>query len=164
MSFMLVAPSTIATPMETSAIPRSTSGNFRARTNANPSAPVSPTWSASLRSSTAPACPASPSASAVTLSAWSHGVSFIAKSAPAWGSEWCGYRVISQNGAFFAAEPVALTAASPPASPARLQARPADAYRTHQVRAPNGYQPATRQEIAVQSDEETITPRSAGQC
>jgi hypothetical protein len=36
-----------------------------------------------LRSSTAPASPASPSASAVTLSPWSHGISFIAKSAPA---------------------------------------------------------------------------------
>jgi hypothetical protein len=68
MSFMLVAPSMIATAMETSAAPRSTSGNFPARASAGPSAAVSPAWSASLRSSTAPACPTSPSASAVTLS------------------------------------------------------------------------------------------------
>jgi len=86
---MLVAPSTIVTAMDTSATPRSTSGNFPARASADPSAPVSPAWSASLCSSTAPACPASPSASAVTLSPWSHSVSFIAKSAPAPGSYKC---------------------------------------------------------------------------
>ena len=83
MSLMLVAPSTIATAIDTSATPLSTSGNFPARASADPSAAVSPTRSASLRSSTAPASPASPSASAVTLSPWSHGISFIAKSAPA---------------------------------------------------------------------------------
>ena len=43
MSFMLVAPSAIATAMDTSAIPRSTSGNFPARASADPSAAVSPT-------------------------------------------------------------------------------------------------------------------------
>jgi hypothetical protein len=52
---MLVAPSAIATAMETSAIPRSTSGDFPARASAGPSAAVSPARSASLRSSTAPA-------------------------------------------------------------------------------------------------------------
>ena len=57
--FMLVAPSTIATAMETSVMPRSTSGNLPARSSAGPSPPVSPARSASLRSSTAPACPIS---------------------------------------------------------------------------------------------------------
>jgi hypothetical protein len=83
MSFMLVAPSTIAAAMDTRAMPRSTSGNFPARASADPSAAVSPDWSASLRSSTAPACPARPSPSLVTFSAWSHRVSSVMKSAPA---------------------------------------------------------------------------------
>ena len=60
MSLMLVAPSAIATAMDTSATPRSTSGNFPFRASAEPSAAVSPDWSASLRSSTAPACPIRP--------------------------------------------------------------------------------------------------------
>jgi len=55
MSDMLVAPSAIATAMDTSATPRSTSGNFPLRASAGPSAAVSPARSASLRSSTAPA-------------------------------------------------------------------------------------------------------------
>ena len=57
MSFMLVAPSTIATAMNTSATPRSTSGNLLSRGSADPRAAVSPAWSASLRSSTAPSVP-----------------------------------------------------------------------------------------------------------
>ena len=80
---MLVAPSTIATAMDTRAMPRSTSGNFPARASADPSAAVSPAWSASLRSSTAPACPVRPSPSLVTFSAWSHRVSSVMKGAPA---------------------------------------------------------------------------------
>ena len=68
MSFMLVAPSAIATAMDTSATPRSTSGNFPARVSADPRAAVSPAWSASLRSSTAPACPTRHSPSPVTFS------------------------------------------------------------------------------------------------
>jgi len=83
MSLMLVAPSTIATAMETSAMPRSTSGNFPARASADPSAAVSPAWSASLRSSTVPAYPTRPSPSPVTFSAWSQPVSCMTKSAPA---------------------------------------------------------------------------------
>ena len=63
MSFMLIAPSAIATAMETSAVPRSTSGNFPARSSAGPSAADSPAWSASLCSSTSPACPTRPSPS-----------------------------------------------------------------------------------------------------
>jgi len=66
---MLVAPSAIATAMDTSATPRSISGNFPARASADPSAAVSLARSASLRSSTAPACPARPSPSPVTVSA-----------------------------------------------------------------------------------------------
>jgi hypothetical protein len=42
MSFMLVAPSVIATAMDTSATPRSISGNFPLRASANPRAAVSP--------------------------------------------------------------------------------------------------------------------------
>ena len=42
------------------ATPWSTSGNFPALVSANPSAAVSPAWSASFRSSTAPACPTRP--------------------------------------------------------------------------------------------------------
>ena len=68
MSFMLVAPSAIATAMDTSATPRSTSGNFPFRVSADPSAAVSPAWSASFRSSTAPACPTRPWPSPVTVS------------------------------------------------------------------------------------------------
>jgi hypothetical protein len=94
---MLVAPSAIATAMDTSAIPRPASGNFPARASAGPSAAVSPAWPASLRSSTAPACPTRPSPSPVTFSAWSQPVSCITKRAPARRWQWCGYRVISQN-------------------------------------------------------------------
>ncbi len=83
MSFMLVAPSTIATAMLTSATPRSTTGNRPGRASAGMSAAVSPARSASLRSSTAPACPSRPSPSPVTVSAWSHRVSCMTKSAPA---------------------------------------------------------------------------------
>ena len=68
MSDMLVAPSAIATAMDTSATPRSTSGNFPLRASAAPRAAVSPAWSASLRSSTAPACPTRPWPSPVTVS------------------------------------------------------------------------------------------------
>jgi hypothetical protein len=68
MSAMLVAPSAIATAMDTSATPRSTSGNFPLRASADPRAAVSPAWSASLRSSTAPACPTRPWPSPVTIS------------------------------------------------------------------------------------------------
>ena len=68
MSFMLVAPSAIATAMDTNATPRSTSGNFPARVSADLRAAVSPAWSASLRSSTAPACPTRHSPSPVTFS------------------------------------------------------------------------------------------------
>ena len=42
MPFTSVAPNTIATDMDTSARPRSTSGNFPARASADPSDPVSP--------------------------------------------------------------------------------------------------------------------------
>ena len=68
MSLMLVAPSAIATAIDTSAIPRSISGDFPVRASADPSAPVSPAWSASFRKSTAPAYPTSPSPSPVTFS------------------------------------------------------------------------------------------------
>ncbi len=124
MSFILVAPSAIATAMETSAMPRSTSGNFPARARADPSAAVSPAWSASLRS-TAPACPARPSPSPVTFSAWSQPVSCMTKSAPAWGFEWCGYRVISQNrGALRYLDTVRQTAVWASADPAGLSIEP----------------------------------------
>ncbi len=101
MSFMLVAPGAIVTAMDTSATPRSTSGNFPARASAGPSPAVSPTWSASLRSSTAPACPIRPSPPPVTSSAWSHRVSCVTKRAPAWESERCGYlRNLPEPGRF----------------------------------------------------------------
>jgi hypothetical protein len=67
-SDMLVAPSAIEAATDTSAIPRSTCGDFRGRASAGPSSPVSPARSAASRSSTAPACPASPFPSAVTFS------------------------------------------------------------------------------------------------
>ena len=59
-SLMLVAPSAIATAIDTSATPRSNSGDVPARRSAALSAAVSPAWSASLRSRTAPACPTRP--------------------------------------------------------------------------------------------------------
>jgi hypothetical protein len=82
MSLMLVPPSAIAMATDTSATPRSVTGDFRARASAGPSAAVSPAWSASLRSSTAPAWPTRPLPSAATFSPWSHGVCCMAKSAP----------------------------------------------------------------------------------
>jgi hypothetical protein len=60
MSFMLVAPSAIATAMLTSATPRSTSGNFPARASADPSAAVSPAWSAQLAQQHRPGMPDQP--------------------------------------------------------------------------------------------------------
>jgi hypothetical protein len=87
MSFMLVAPSAIATARDTSARPRSTSGNFPARASAGPSDPVSPAWSATLRSSTAPASPTRPSPSPATFSRWSHLVSFIGEERSCLGNE-----------------------------------------------------------------------------
>ena len=73
-SLMLVAPSAIAAAIDTSVIPRSTSGDLPARASAGPRPAVSPDRSASRRSSTAPACPARPAPSAVTFSPWSHRV------------------------------------------------------------------------------------------
>jgi hypothetical protein len=64
MSLMLAAPSAIAAAIETSAAPRSKRGDFPALRNAAPSHPVSPAWSAALRSRIAPACPTRPVPSA----------------------------------------------------------------------------------------------------
>ena len=103
MSRMLVAPSAIATAIDTSATPRSSSGDLPARASAGPSSAVSPHWSASLRSSTAPACPIRPSPSAVTDRLWSQRVSFGIEERSSLGFTTVWYRVISQNRALFAA-------------------------------------------------------------
>ena len=100
---MLVAPSTIATAVDTSATPRSICGNFPARASAPDSAAVSPHWSASLRSSTAPAWPMRPSPSQVTDRFLSQGVSFgMEERSSHLELHRCGNRVISQNGALSA--------------------------------------------------------------
>jgi hypothetical protein len=52
---MLVAPSAIAVAIETSAVPRSNSGDVLFSLSALPRKPVSPAWSAALRSRMAPA-------------------------------------------------------------------------------------------------------------
>ena len=72
MSLMLVAPSAIAAAIETSTIPRSSSGDVPFFRSAGLRAAVSPAWSAALRSRIAPACPTRPFPSAVTFRAWSH--------------------------------------------------------------------------------------------
>ena len=82
MSLMLVAPSAIAAAIDTSTIPRSSSGDVPFFRSAELRAAVSPAWSAALRSRIAPACPTRPFPSAVTFRAWSHRVSSMAKSAP----------------------------------------------------------------------------------
>ena len=69
MSLMLVAPSAIAAASETSTIPRSSSGEVPFVRSAALSCPVSPDWSAALRSRMAPAWPTRPVPSAVTLRA-----------------------------------------------------------------------------------------------
>ena len=82
MSLMLVAPSAIAAAIETSAMPRSISGDVRFSLSAADSRPVRPAWLAALRSRTAPAWPTRPFPSAVTFRAWSHPLCCMAKSAP----------------------------------------------------------------------------------
>ena len=79
-------PSAIITAAGTMATPRSISGNLPSLASASFSAAVSPDRSAISRRITPPACPASPSPSAATASPRSHGISFIAKSAPVPGS------------------------------------------------------------------------------
>ena len=84
MSFMLVAPSTIATAIDTSATPLSTSGNFPARASAGPSAAVSPHLVGELAQQHRPGVPGQAVRLGCHLTGpWSHGVSFITKSAPA---------------------------------------------------------------------------------
>ncbi len=56
-SLMLVAPSAIAAAIDTSTIPRSSSGHVPAFRTAALRPPVSPAWSAALRSRTAPTWP-----------------------------------------------------------------------------------------------------------
>ena len=90
MSLMLVAPSAIAAASETSTIPRSKAGDVPALRSAALSCPVSPAWSAALRSSTVPAWPTRPAPSAVTFRAWSHPLCCMAKSAPVPGIARCG--------------------------------------------------------------------------
>ena len=84
MSLMLVAPSAIATAIDTSTVPRPKTGDVPAFCSAAPSQPVSPAWSAALRSRIAPACPTRPVPPPVTFRAWSHGICCMAKSAPLW--------------------------------------------------------------------------------
>ncbi|MGA2828969.1 MAG: hypothetical protein ABSF03_22975 [Streptosporangiaceae bacterium] len=69
MSLMLVAPSAIAAASETSTMPRSSSGDVPFLRSAALSWPVSPAWSAALRSRTAPAWPTRPVPSAATFRA-----------------------------------------------------------------------------------------------
>ncbi len=69
MSLMLVAPSAIAAAIDTSTIPRSSSGDVPFFRSADLRAAVSPAWSAALRSRIAPACPTRPFPSAVTFRA-----------------------------------------------------------------------------------------------
>jgi hypothetical protein len=67
MSLMLTAPSAIATAIDTSTAPRSSSGDAFFCRNADDRPAVSPAWSAALRSRTAPAWPIRPVPSAVTV-------------------------------------------------------------------------------------------------
>ena len=90
MSLMLVAPSAIAAASETSTIPRSSSGDVPFFRSAALSWPVSPAWSAALRSRTAPAWPTRPVPLAVTFRAWSHPLCCMARSAPVQGIKACG--------------------------------------------------------------------------
>ncbi len=69
MSLMLVAPSAIAAAIETSTIPRSSSGDVPFFRSAALRPPVSPAWSAALRSKIAPAWPTRSFPSAVTFRA-----------------------------------------------------------------------------------------------
>jgi hypothetical protein len=69
MSLMLAAPSAIAIAIETSTMPRSSSGELPFTSIASLSWPARPVWSAALRSRTAPAWPTSPLPSAVILRA-----------------------------------------------------------------------------------------------
>jgi hypothetical protein len=84
-SLMLVAPSAIAAAIDTSTIPRSSSGDVPAFRSAALSAAVSPAWSAALRSRIVPAWPTRPVPPPVTFRAWSQRVSCMAKSAPVSG-------------------------------------------------------------------------------
>jgi hypothetical protein len=68
---MLVAPSAIAAATDTSTIPRSKTGDVPAFRSAAPSQPVSPDWSAALRSKIAPAWPTRPAPPPVTFRPWS---------------------------------------------------------------------------------------------
>jgi hypothetical protein len=88
MSLMLVAPSAIATASDASTVPRSRSGELPFFTRAADSPAVRPSWSAALRSKIAPAWPTRPFPSAVTFRAWSHPLSFMAKSAPGLTIAW----------------------------------------------------------------------------
>jgi hypothetical protein len=90
MSLMLVAPSAIETATETSTIPRSSSGVVLFFRSAALSCPARPDWPAALRSRMAPAWPTRPFPSEVTLRAWSHPLSCMAKSAPVQGITWRG--------------------------------------------------------------------------
>jgi hypothetical protein len=82
MSLMRVAPSVIAAAIESSTMPRSSSGEVPFFRSAALRPAVSPAWSAALRSRTAPAWPTRPFASAVTFRAWSHPLCCTARSAP----------------------------------------------------------------------------------
>jgi hypothetical protein len=162
MSFMSVAPSAIATARDASATPRSTSGNFPARASVGPSDPVSPAWSATLCSSTAPACPTRPSPPPATFSPWSHLVSFMAKSAPAWEMKemkWCGNRVISQNrGALRPLNHSHQRCPRSDGSADRPPSLPAMATAPNGCAPEPGSRPVGKHKSAAQSREETITP------
>ena len=66
---MLVAPSAIAAAIDTSTIPRSSSGDVPAFRTAALSPAVRPAWSAAFRSRTAPAWPTRPVPPPVTFRA-----------------------------------------------------------------------------------------------
>ena len=89
-SLMLVAPSAIAAAIETSTIPRSSSGSALFFRSAALRPAVSPAWSAALRSRTAPEWPISPVPPAVTFRAWSHPLSCMTRSAPVQAIKACG--------------------------------------------------------------------------
>ena len=110
-SLMLVAPSAIAAAIDTSTIPRSSSGDVPAFRSAALRPSVSPAWSAALRSSTAPAWPTRPVPPPVTFRAWSHRVSCMAKSAPVSGNLYrCGDLQSPRTRALFALKPASMPA------------------------------------------------------
>ena len=98
MSLMLAAPSAIAAAIETSTIPRSSSGDVPFLRSAALRPAVSPAWSAALRSKIAPACPTRPFPSAVTFRAWSHPLSCMVRGAPVPGDSGVVTRNLPEPG------------------------------------------------------------------